>query len=476
VVSYVANRICRGGSGCVFVERYESRILGRRAALPMTFTGRARVSRNGRYAVRFGSTGPRIGDTGPNLIDLETGERTTVPNFVPSGRPLASDGTIALHDGVTLRLWSRSAEHSLGAVGPVASVVLSDNAAWVAYESVQGGGRSLVLLEASTGRRTELARGAAPFSPSFSDDGRSLLYVAGAPPQAILRSTGSGQPRPLTAAPEGVREAALTGNGRMAYAATLAGRLLRIDAPTGEVTELVGRTPFLDSIAGAPAPGSLNWLRGSGLADGTAVAEGPLPLSLGGVELQLDGVPLPLLVVSPEEIRYQLPFELAPGNHTIRVLPQPSPFEQAPWNLEVRERAPQPIRFGTEIPLEGSFEAVIANADFSALVSAGNPARPGDLVHVYMTGLGPVEPAGETGRPAPLDRLFRAPLECVWYPRLGLSAPADIRFAGLAPGFVGVYQVDLRLPDLIPQEGMTYRCGGPDDVFGYVNVPATTEP
>jgi uncharacterized protein (TIGR03437 family) len=91
--------------------------------------------------------------------------------------------------------------------------------------------------------------------------------------------------------------------------------------------------------------------------------------------------------------------------------------------------------------------ALAAHQDFSALVTDQNPAKIGEVIHLYFTGLGMVAPAIATGVPAPIGPLYRlvTPFSCQ-FEQMGLALPADILFAGLAPLFVGVEQVDMRIP------------------------------
>jgi len=80
----------------------------------------------------------------------------------------------------------------------------------------------------------------------------------------------------------------------------------------------------------------------------------------------------------------------------------------------------------------------------SALVTASNPAAPGEVVVIYATGLGPVSPAPATGQSAPAV----PPLALVTTPvkvTIG-GVEAAVEFAGLAPGLVGVYQVNAQVP------------------------------
>jgi len=77
----------------------------------------------------------------------------------------------------------------------------------------------------------------------------------------------------------------------------------------------------------------------------------------------------------------------------------------------------------------------------------GDPARAGEILLFFMTGLGPVTPLVPAGQRAPTSPLSYAefPLFCQWNsPEHGPFA--DVQFAGLAPGQVGVYQVNIRVP------------------------------
>jgi len=63
-----------------------------------------------------------------------------------------------------------------------------------------------------------------------------------------------------------------------------------------------------------------------------------------------------------------------------------------------------------------------------------------------MTGLGPVDQPVPPGQPAPLDIISTtlAPVVCQWDPAAG-GPFADVLFAGLAPGQIGAYQVNVRV-------------------------------
>ena len=80
-------------------------------------------------------------------------------------------------------------------------------------------------------------------------------------------------------------------------------------------------------------------------------------------------------------------------------------------------------------------------------MNAASPAVRGEVLAVFATGLGPVQPPVDAGRPAPAS-----PLSITTLPVTATvgGAPAPVIFAGLAPGLVGVYQVNLSVPSSAP--------------------------
>jgi uncharacterized protein (TIGR03437 family) len=76
------------------------------------------------------------------------------------------------------------------------------------------------------------------------------------------------------------------------------------------------------------------------------------------------------------------------------------------------------------------------------------PAKPGQWISVYGTGFGPVEPAANIGEPAKDIARVTLPVRI----RLGsrVLTAAEIAYVGLAPGFSGLYQVNLQVPSDMP--------------------------
>jgi len=88
----------------------------------------------------------------------------------------------------------------------------------------------------------------------------------------------------------------------------------------------------------------------------------------------------------------------------------------------------------------------VANQDFNRN-SAARPAHPGEVLHLYATGLGAVSPAVEEGVAAPAQPLATS----ITNPNVFLGArQLSVAYSGLAPGLAGVWQLDVQLPSDSP--------------------------
>ena len=95
----------------------------------------------------------------------------------------------------------------------------------------------------------------------------------------------------------------------------------------------------------------------------------------------------------------------------------------------------------------GFGQGAVLNQDNSPN-SAANPARAGSLIQIFATGLGPTDPPIATAQSGaskpPFHRTIAMPVVLIG------GVPADVLFAGLAPGSVGLYQINARVPILAP--------------------------
>jgi uncharacterized protein (TIGR03437 family) len=108
---------------------------------------------------------------------------------------------------------------------------------------------------------------------------------------------------------------------------------------------------------------------------------------------------------------------------------------------------------------------VILHADYS-LVTTANPAKRGDTVLVYLTGLGAVNPAVGDGVASPstppLSQVTLTPQQLIVYIN---GEPADVQFAGLAPGFPGLYQINVTIPKDLTALGQVGMAINTPDAF-----------
>lgn len=186
------------------------------------------------------------------------------------------------------------------------------------------------------------------------------------------------------------------------------------------------------------APGSIISLFGSGLAQTTQSANGfPLPASLAGATVLVGNLEAPIFYASPGQINTQIPYNAPAGGATLTITNAGSVVGSS--GFVIQNTAPG-------LFLLGGGRAAALNQD-GTINSETQPAGSGTVIAVYATGLGAVDNAVSTGAAAPA-----APLSHVLAPvqaSVG-SQSAQVLFAGLAPGFAGLYQLDLVVPQLTP--------------------------
>jgi uncharacterized protein (TIGR03437 family) len=192
------------------------------------------------------------------------------------------------------------------------------------------------------------------------------------------------------------------------------------------------------------APGGLISVYGQQMAPvNLATKEIPLPTALAESCLTVNGVPVPVLFVSSGQINGQLPFNVD-GNAQM-TLRTPGGISDN-FNFSILPAAPSIFRTGTAGPATGL--ATITRADNGELITPTNPVHPGDSIVIWATGLGRTSPPIDSGLPAPSDPLAGAVIApSVTIAGVGL----DVQYAGLAPGSIGLYQINATVPKSVPQ-------------------------
>jgi uncharacterized protein (TIGR03437 family) len=192
--------------------------------------------------------------------------------------------------------------------------------------------------------------------------------------------------------------------------------------------------------SGAIATGGLVSIFGQNLSPvNIATRELPLPTALGESCLTVNGVPTPMMFVSPTQINAQIPFQVD-GSATM-ILRTPGGVSDN-FNLVVRPAAPSVFRSAQDPQI-----SMIVRHKNGELVTLSNPIHRGDKISIYLTGMGRTNPPIDAGVPAPSDPLLPVLLEPVV--RIG-GADLIVTFAGLSPGQVGVYRIDAEIPGAVP--------------------------
>ena len=187
------------------------------------------------------------------------------------------------------------------------------------------------------------------------------------------------------------------------------------------------------------APGSLIAVFGTNLnPTNVATAQIPLPTAIGESCLMVNGFAIPMLFASPGQINAQLPLHIS--GRVPMTLYTPGGVSDD-YYLNVTLAAPAIFHSGTAGPLTGI--PVVIKATNQQLVTPSNPVHSNDEIWIYATGLGETSPEVAAGNPAP----SAPPALAVLAPdvRLG-DVPLAVSYAGLAPGQIGVYQINARAP------------------------------
>ena len=190
------------------------------------------------------------------------------------------------------------------------------------------------------------------------------------------------------------------------------------------------------------APGSDVSVFGSAFSSGTFLASAtPLPTALQNTTVTINGVAAPMFFVSSGQANVQVPFNVPLGTATIQVTNGNG--SSATQSVNVAAVSPGIFMYNAS----AGAGVVLHAADFS-LVTSSSPAQPGEYLSIYCTGLGPVNIAVQSGTPAPSTPPL-AMTQMTPTATIG-NASALVTFSGLAPGFVGVYQVNLQVPANTP--------------------------
>jgi hypothetical protein len=373
------------------------------------------MSPNGRYF-----TADDYPFRGAQYLDAATGATADVPVDLfarPVVREVANDGTALLlitaaqdptqyNAPGKLSLWKPGSDpRTIYSDNRVHSPTISANAARIAFESVVSGGpnadqRTLLVMDTQTGEQIPI--GSMPYKnyralvdsyshPKWDASGTKLIYrTFDDQAQATgisLWDAGTQTSSAILSSSEGFADAVISGDGTIVWAVTSTNRLLRVDLGAGLTDEIL---PPIGSITygadGDGVPGSALLLPGTGATTSL---------------LALDGsVQLPIVAAEPQGLWVQIPWEYAPASrelHKVLIRSQNNPFESV-VTIAVSPVIEPHLALWTDPATSNSYAKAV-HEHFDGLVTPSNPAHPGEFVHVYLTGLGPLDHPLPTGAP-----------------------------------------------------------------------------
>lgn len=254
----------------------------------------------------------------------------------------------------------------------------------------------------------------------------------------------SGDGGPATAASfNGAFGITLDASGNLYVADTLNNRIRRISgigpgsAPTFSTEGTVNAASFRPGLA----PGSLATIFGRELSPANGivvVSQAPWPTTLNGVSVTVNGVAAPLYGIAAvngqEQISFQVPFEAAGASASLVVRNNGS--QSAAVNVALSGTNPG-------IFLIDGTNGAFLKPDFS-VIGPANPVDRNTFALMYLTGLGAVSPGVASGGVAPGAEPFARTVATPVVTVAGQNA--EVVFSGLAPGFIGLYQVNFRIP------------------------------
>ncbi len=418
-----------------------------------------RVSPNGRYAVggSFGTILNELHWSG-EFLDVQTAKRVPLPreSSYPS---VADDGTLAFAVTTSrltaVKVVAPGHRPQLFHVdGSPQELAISPNGQWIGVELTRGDERALRILSTSTGDSFEVPvqRGTYNFvewrisntrAVYFSPDSKQLLTV-----DLATRKTSV-----LAESAELFSQTALSGDGNVAWAVTNTNRLIRIDTLGGSQTDV------LPPLAAYNVYGNIPSIRGLTAKGSAALVPGQFAKE---EQVTLNGQPVTLSMLSDDGFWFQTPWDYnGPASLPVIVRTPGNPFESIYKGFQ------GDLIYGYNFPYRqtgNQYVPMVLHEDFSGYVSSDRPARAGEMLHAYMTGLGPLERPVPTGMPGPKDPdpPIR-PLVCggraVGQNQPPPFRPVEVSSVLFAPDLIGFYQVDLKVPSDVPNGNWELRCG-----------------
>ena len=248
-----------------------------------------------------------------------------------------------------------------------------------------------------------------------------------------------------TATTIGGRTMAVDSTAANAYLLTTSGLSivpLAAPAPASRPVLNARATVNIGSGANTVAANNLVAINGRNLAAAaSAPTTGTLPTTLGGVCVTLGTTPLPLIMTSDTQINAQLPPGLATGNYQLTVRSLDNHVATAAQAVTISKYAPA-------VMLDAKGVVQLYRVDGNQQITQSHPAKRDEKLVLYAVGLGvPRGSAVTSGVPVPASPAIKTDAVQVFFGNPTIKEAAIIVDGSyFAPGMIGVYIIDLRVP------------------------------
>jgi uncharacterized protein (TIGR03437 family) len=254
--------------------------------------------------------------------------------------------------------------------------------------------------------------------------------------------------------------------------------------PTTGIVGAGGSNPAVTTIS----PNGIFSIYGTALAAETRklleadIVNGMLPTNLGGTCVEVGGVRAPLFYVSPLQINAQVPAVTPGSNVSVAVIlncETSGEIKGAPVKVAVQAAAPEFFAIGY---LGDGSGAVAATDSTNLALLIGppgllsgvtiTPAKAGQYVTLYATGLGALQSPLPAGQTAPAGTNWVAGSTTIKLAGSDLD-PANVLFVGAAPGFAGLYQINIHIPEGTPtghQPVVVTVAGAPSPANAFLEI------
>jgi uncharacterized protein (TIGR03437 family) len=275
------------------------------------------------------------------------------------------------------------------------------------------------------------------------DSAGTITTIAG---NGIAGFSGDGSPA-TAAGLNSPNDVAVDASGNLFIADTSNNRVRKVAAASGPATPSISANGIVNGASFAPGIAADSWatIYGNNLSTVTdtwdnAIVNGQLPTTLDGVKVAVNGKPAYVYFVSPGQINILAP-DIDPGS--AQVIVTNSAGTSSTFTVAASQYGPAFFSWPGNQPVATHQDFSFAARSDTFAGATTVPAKPGDVIILWGTGLGPTTPAAPVGMQVPGGSTYST----TSLPVVKINnVNATVYGAALAPGFSGLYQVAIQVP------------------------------